>query len=203
MIEVPAAACIRLVKWFEGQQDAPLRLANHADPFGGVVVDLFVRFSPCERGMTPAFASGPYDAIDAVAASRVRDAYTLELVLRTEHAAAPDPDIPPLPKDPWPDVSAMNPAERRTAVRDAVFQSWREGSDSWNENGPNRLQEQPDGLDPLSLFLARITIPTTAESADAADRCAILRSPWLLTKISVPWSTRFPRWRGCWGCRRT
>ena len=140
MIEVPAAACIRLVKWFEGQQDAPLRLANHGDPFGGVVVDLFVRFSPCERGMTPAFASGPYDAIDAVAASRVRDAYTLELVLRTEHAAAPDPDIPPLPKDPWPDVSAMNPAERRLAVRNAVFQSWREGSDSWNENGPNRFR---------------------------------------------------------------
>jgi hypothetical protein len=186
MIELPAAACIRLVKWFDGQQDALLRLANHGAPFGGVVVDLFVRFSACERGLTPAFVSGPYDAIDAVAASRVRDAYTLELVPRTEHVAGPDPDIPPLPKDPWPDVSAMNPAQRRTAVRNAVFQSWREGSDSWNENGPNRLPEQPDGLDPLSLFLARITIPTTAESAGAARPVRDLTKPVVVDEDQRP-----------------
>ena len=50
--------------------------------------DIFLAFHPCERGYTPAFASGPFDALDASQPSRVRDAYELTLVPR------PKPESP-------------------------------------------------------------------------------------------------------------
>jgi hypothetical protein len=42
-------------------------------PFNGVIADVFLNFVVCERGKTPAFASGPFDALDAIAPSRLRD----------------------------------------------------------------------------------------------------------------------------------
>jgi hypothetical protein len=93
VIEVPASACIRLARWYEQQPAAELFKAFHpakqGDPANVVVVDVFIRFYSCERGKTPAFATGPFDALDAVQPSRMREFYKLELVAR-EHD---DPDL--------------------------------------------------------------------------------------------------------------
>ena len=110
LIEVPRKACLRLRRWFTflaaqdpsgTEADAEdLRAAWRAEaaiPAGGVVVaDIFLAFHECPRGYTPAFASGPFDALDASQPSRVRDGYELSLVLRSEAD-----DALPVASDPW------------------------------------------------------------------------------------------------------
>lgn len=160
IIELPAPACIRLNRWYRGQSSDALIEALHPrvppladDPYSGVVVDLFIRFHICERGKTPSFAAGPFDALDAVVPSRLRDGYKLELVLRPE-------DAPPLPSSRWPDVSAIADEPTRAAtLRSAIYESWREGTDSWNAEGPLRLPEHVPDQDPTSVFLARLVLP--------------------------------------------
>ena len=61
LIVVPGPACRRLDQWYQSQKADDLTAAFHGS-FGGVVADIFVRFITCERGKTPAFASGPFDA---------------------------------------------------------------------------------------------------------------------------------------------
>ena len=51
-------------------------------PARAVVADVFVRFAACKVGLTPSFAIGPFDALNAVSTARLRD--TLRLYL--EHA---------------------------------------------------------------------------------------------------------------------
>jgi hypothetical protein len=161
MIEVPATACIRLARWYEQQDAAEILKALHPNTGNArnVVVDVFIRFHICERGKTPAVATGPFDALDAVQPSRLREFYKLELVAREENPA-------PLPTDTWPDLSAITDAdERREKIHEAIFKSWREAKEGegkgWEENGPAQLSE--DALtppqDPTSLFLARLLIP--------------------------------------------
>ncbi len=84
IIEVPRAWCIRLGGWYNAQDVAELRQGLKGPPYNGVVADVFVRFVTCERGKTPAFASGPFDALDAVQPSRLRDAHHLGLVIRKD-----------------------------------------------------------------------------------------------------------------------
>jgi hypothetical protein len=151
LIEVPRKACIRLNRWYKQQDPGDLHQGFHAT---GVVVDLFIRFVECERGKTPAFGAGPFDALDAVTPSRLRDGYQLELVIRKEAA-------PNLPQDPWPDLAAVAPAARRKALDDAIFAAWREGSDQWTPDGLKPAREHVPNQDPASLFLARLTLPAT------------------------------------------
>src|ERR1051326_1451999 len=97
LVEVPREACLRLRRGFDfvagrapdGTQPnladvTDLRAAWRADAAfagGGVVVaGVFLTFHACDRGYTPAFASGPFDSLDASQPSRVRDAYELSLV---------------------------------------------------------------------------------------------------------------------------
>lgn len=91
LIEVPRRACLRLNRWFLSlpQDDVFLNPAT-----SGVMADVFIRFVTCDRGKTPAFAAGPFDALDAVQPSRLRDGYELSLRVRQE-------DAPPLPATPW------------------------------------------------------------------------------------------------------
>src|SRR5262245_3370351 len=93
LVEVPRPACLRLDRWFDGEAardggDTLRRAAlgqftnatsKRIEPAGAlparaVVADVFLRFVACENGLTPSFAAGPFDALDAVSASRVRDA---------------------------------------------------------------------------------------------------------------------------------
>ena len=100
LVELPRPACIRLARWFDAQAASgdAVRLASYADlarfasarsladdgalPARALVADVFVRFVACEQGLAPSFATGPYDALDAVATSRLRDACELLLVPR-------------------------------------------------------------------------------------------------------------------------
>ncbi len=155
LIEVPRTACIRLDRWYQGQMAADLQLGYHADQ-GGVVVDLFLRFAVCEQGKQPAFATGPYDALDAAVPSRLRDSYQLELVIRQEGDLSLN-----LPVSPWATVPVDgDPATQRAALRTAILAAWREGTADWDHNGPVPLPEHTVGQDPTALFLARLILPT-------------------------------------------
>jgi hypothetical protein len=113
LVEVPVPVSIRLKKWFAyitdpektGEPHAADRLAAAYDSTSKMVAaDVFLRFHPCARGWTPAFASGPFDALDASQPSRIRDAYELRLVLRPAGAS---PTF-----DPWATVPDNAPTGR-------------------------------------------------------------------------------------------
>ena len=160
LIEVPRDACLRLRRWFgfiaarppsSTELDAgDLRLAWRADgavAAGGVVVaDVFLAFYQCPRGYTPAFASGPFDALDASQPSRVRDGYELSLVLRTEA----DGDLP-VASDPWAGIAGATVAERQAAAEQAALNLWRRSAQP--------APETAAGVDPTSVLLARLRIP--------------------------------------------
>jgi len=160
LIEVPREACLRLRRWFgfiagrtpnSTELDAgDLRAAWRADgavAAGGVVAtDVFLSFHECPRGYTPAFASGPFDALDASQPSRVRDAYELSLVLRTEA----DPDLP-VASDPWAAITGATVAERLASAEQAALTMWRRSAEPAPENAA--------GVDPTALLLARLRIP--------------------------------------------
>jgi hypothetical protein len=176
LIEVPEPACIRLDRWYRSQEASRLSLALHealtlrdeeveegteagdadVSVAAAVVADIFLRFVSCERGKTPAFAAGPFDALDAVQPSRLRDGYALELLLR-------DRPAPPPPLNPWQAVDpAAAPAERAIALRKLVYGAWREATDDWDAGGPVPLPEHAPGQDTTALFLARVVIPAAA-----------------------------------------
>ncbi|PYP59216.1 MAG: hypothetical protein DMD40_03780 [Gemmatimonadetes bacterium] len=175
LVEVPRSWCIRLGEWYKSETADQLAAAFHeeveipvsddsADPpaaspttVDGVIADVFLQFTACTRGLTPAFQAGPYDALDAVAPSRVRDGFALTLVLRDD----PNPLVP-LP--PTTDVAEIgNVEDRARAARKAVLNSWRNGTDpqasgrlTWEREHKRQGQ---DATDPAALFLARIVIP--------------------------------------------
>jgi hypothetical protein len=169
LIEVPREACLRLRRWFgfiaartpsSTELDAgDLRLAWRADggvAAGGVIVaDIFLSFYECPRGYTPAFASGPFDALDASQPSRVRDGYELSLVLRTEA----DGDLP-VASDPWAAISGATTADRLTAAEQAAFDLWQQSTQAAPENAA--------GVDPTAVLLARLRIPAQ-QSPSAAE----------------------------------
>jgi hypothetical protein len=172
LIEVPRAACMRLGRWYDeiaarrtAEASGPrkdtvddLIQAHHGPPFNGVVADVFLRFAACERGKTPAFATGPFDALDAVQPSRLRDAYELKLVLRKEAN-------PPLPESHWPDLGSIaDPAARRTAVQEAIFNAWPR-DETLDPDDPEPTLEYPPDFDRAAVFLARITIPAAPSAA--------------------------------------
>ena len=158
VIEVPRKACLRLRRWFvflaaqdpEGNlPDAEdLRTAWRADGGGAVVADIFLAFHECPRGHTPAFASGPFDALDASQPSRVRDAYELSLILRPETEAT-------LPRafDPWAGVTGGTAAERVASAMQIATTLWRLRAEPATEN--------PASVDPTAVLLARLRIPAT------------------------------------------
>jgi hypothetical protein len=173
LIEVPSEHCVRLQKWLDAQGDgavtgAPVdahaafdrvRQAFHPTVPGGssgsLVIDVLLRFAACDRGKTPAFATGPFDALDAVQPSRIRDAFELQLVPRIESPL-------PIPINPWPDLTGLDPAARAAQLRAAVFGAW----DASLPQDPPADPMVPLWLDPKGeqrwLFLARLSIPATA-----------------------------------------
>jgi hypothetical protein len=153
IIEVPRRACLRLDRWFVEKRGSLGALLDG----GNVLADVFLAFVACERGLTPSFASGGFEALNAHSPSRLRDSYRLELLPRR-------PDAVP-PANTWPDsFEAASPEERRTQMLEAIFGAWAEGSDAWSDthDGPNPLVEHQEGEDTTSVFLARVTFPATA-----------------------------------------
>lgn len=159
MIEIRQPQCIELARWFAAQQQAQLRISTHAKPRialdKAVVADVFLSAHGCGRGKTPSFASGPFDALDALVASRVAENAKIELVLRSEGGPAPIPQ----PANFWPKAGADAKAQL-----DAVMGSWDRGiADLANEN-LKPLTEHVQGRDYSALLLARIAIPVTSET---------------------------------------
>jgi hypothetical protein len=185
LIEIPAKACIRVEKWYDSLDKTLLKDSLRADPHPavahGIIADLFLRFRACDRGKTPAFVSGPFDATDAIAPSRIRDGYELALALRIEK---------PLPKVPDNDWSSLTPITdlndavareaRRAALRKAIFEAWDGGRNRvidalqkdqfipqslrWNAE-----KQEPDP-DPAWVLLARVVIGTDNPGAGALPK---------------------------------
>ena len=163
LVELGAPYCIRLARWFAAQATSALRPAIHRSPRTpfdvAVVADVFLAAKPCGRGKTPSFASGPFDALDALVPARMAEQPDLELVLRQEGAPA---DIPS-PKNFWPAPNAS--AENKLK---AVLGSWDLGLSGGADEGLEPLAEQVEdvGSDLSAVLLARIAIPVTL-AADA------------------------------------
>jgi hypothetical protein len=165
LVEVPVPVSLRLKRWFlyitdprqTGDVRAVDRLAAAYDASGRTVAaDVFLSFHPCERGWTPAFASGPFDALDASQPSRIRDAYELQLVLRKVGAS---PTF-----DPW---VAVPGTPTQAQLQEAIFAAWDTLAPPSDE--PGDFHEVPEELDdPTAIRLARIGVPVI--SAGAPER---------------------------------
>lgn len=162
LIEVPRNACIRLDRWFQDQDPRELAQAvQDASPdtgvmMRGVVADVYLRFAACERGKTPALATGPFDATDAVAPSRLRDGYELKLVLATGK-------LDPPPASVWPGSAASVPSME--AAQTAILDAW-DVQPRWPDlagliPGLEDGQLIPLRRDPSAVFIARVTIPVS------------------------------------------
>ncbi len=151
LLELPRAVCMDLGRWFDAVVADDDQRALLLDARGGddmVTVDVFARFCVCPRGLTPAFATGPYDALDAAQPSRLRDGVEVFLAIRTNPAFEPPPASPPL----WDDAGIR--AARR-------IHGWREGSDAWSQDLPDALPEHGDDVDPTAVMLARLAVKVT------------------------------------------
>jgi hypothetical protein len=182
LIVVPREACIRLDEWFKKQTDDNLKESFYSgagavgitrvdaagklvrdgdgnivkDKADGVAADLFIRLKVCENGKTPAFASGPFDALDAVEPSRLRDGYELKLFPRRKPLASPTQI--------WTDDKDL--------LNETIFSSWTRMTEridlpgSKNDGALKGLAEHMDGQDTSFVFLARILMPA-AQAANA------------------------------------
>ncbi len=143
LIEVPKKMCISLSRWWDAQTTDRLVASFAAN---AITADLFVRFVACGRGRTPAFASGPFDALDATVHGRIVDGAEVKLVVQDAGVAAP--------KDPWAEVAATPVAGRIGKLRQLITNA--------------TLEVAPDPVVPRTLdpslhwvFLARVTFPAT------------------------------------------
>jgi hypothetical protein len=183
LVEVARPACLRLGRWFTALQADPdaLNLASHDGlgrfvsqrltdeaaplPARALVADVFIRFAACEVGLTPSFAQGPFDALNSVSTSRLRDAYELRLVPRP----GLDDDYNGLPL-PMGDAVVGNPGAspglRRNAVQDAVVVHGYGGvGHAGRSGGLGAMADLPALLgDRSAVFLARVFIPVNGDT---------------------------------------
>ena len=155
LVEITEPYCIRIARWFAGLSTPALRAAVHRAPRvsvpAAVVADVFLGALSCARAKTPAFASGPFDALDAAVPARLAEAAQLEFVPRTE--GGPDPI--PAPQNFWPASDAA--AEARMQ---AVMDSWEVGTAATAADGSlDPLAEQVVGHNTSAVLLARVMVP--------------------------------------------
>ena len=161
LIEVPRpGACALRPGW---RRRATMRCAPRSGR-RGVVADLYLRWVARGRGATPAFAHGAYDATDAIAPARVRDAFPLRPGAAAEAAA--DPAAPNfLPEARFAALRSVAAAERAAALREAL----RDGSNDALARPDGAalvpLREHGPGVDPASVFIARLRLPAVAGDA--------------------------------------
>lgn len=187
LVELPRAACRALDDWFadEVARDAGVTLAScrydrlerfvsarflappppaaaPVLPALAVVADVFLRFAQCAVGLTPSFAAGPYDALNAVTTSRVRDAYELQLIARSalgdSQSGLPRPS---LAETVFADAGSTAEA-RQLALQDHVLGAYDAAAGSASALPPG--DEHPTGLDTSAVFLARVLLPVDAGS---------------------------------------
>ena len=180
LVELPRPACRGLADWFadvaaaDGGDtlrtsaydnlqrfvSARFLAANPALPARAVVADVYLRFAQCAVGLTPSFAAGPFDALNAVSTSRIRDAYELMMVPRTglsdTQAGLPLPPAGPL-------LGTGSAAERSAAAQDAVLGGYvASGHVGGTAQGLPPGPEHPPLLDTSAVFIARVLLPVGA-----------------------------------------
>jgi hypothetical protein len=175
LVEIAAPQCIRIARWFAAQPTPVLLAAMQPGPPLAIIADIFLSARDCARGKTPAFATGPFDALDAVIPSRLAETPFLELVPRDE--AAPIP----APANFWPGVAASDDEKLR-----AVLGSHERLNGAVGETF-DPLTEHVPGHDPLAVLLARVSIAVTLPPGAPSDARPLLD---LLTPVSVDNSLR-------------
>ncbi|ANH68303.1 hypothetical protein [Mitsuaria sp. 7] len=213
LVELPRDACLRLERWFNAVRDTDggdtLRQASYDDlgrfasqrliddgtalPALAVVADVYLRFAACARGLTPSFAQGPFDALNAVSISRLRDAYELLMIPRAglddAYSGLPLPPADPVAGDP-----TATPQARRDALQDAVLHGWAGSGHAGGDGGLEPSPEQPRDLDPSAVFLARVFIPVDNATPPARVVGAPLVDNW--GRRFLPPSALFAQWAG-------
>lgn len=176
IIEVPNPVCIRLLPWLNSQSTSDLNKAMHdVNGVNSIVIDVFATFVPCSRGVTSCFASqDDYDATDAFSANRVLDSFAMQLVLRTDAT-------PQAPQDPWLPIGALpTPANSPNTAKDIQQKilDVTAGPSATRPFGSGSVPvEYPPGFDLTSVFLARISIPATANGNNPQT--------WDLSKVTI------------------
>jgi hypothetical protein len=167
LIEVPVPVSIRLKKWFKYITDPEVtgdpQAANLLSTFFDddetkrcYYADIFLSFHACERGWTPAFASGPFDALDASQPNRIRDAYEVRMVLREAKELKCH--------DPWSDLLPVN--ANKGQVQNAILNSWDALEPPPSGDEQEDFHEIPAVLkDPTAIRLARLTVPVPSAFA--------------------------------------
>lgn len=195
LIEVARPHCLRLKRWFqyiaaavpdftppnEDDQDV-LKKAFQPDS-GQVIADVFLRFHECDGSPSPAFATGPFDALDASQPSRTRDAHELKLVLRPETSA----DLNDKTKagrafDPWQKVlttAQSDPGNDNLfkALRAASLAGW-DAHEVPTEPAAVPFREYPAHFDPTAVLLARVRIPATRVNPDEVPVPTFSAAAW-------------------------
>ncbi len=162
LMQLDTPQCIRLSAWFANQTTADLRAATQRAPRApapaAVMADVFMAGNVCARGKTPAFAAGPFDALDAVIPARLAENPSLELVMRQEQA----PAAIPAPANAWP-----APGATHDVLLQSVLAAW-VGADAVASGALDPLPEHVTGHDTSAIFLARIAIPVKLDPAAPA-----------------------------------
>jgi hypothetical protein len=218
LIELPRPACLRLVRWYEAQNAIDggdtLRRAAYGNlarflsaraiaeavlpgavviPDRAVVADVFLRFVACPRGLTPSFAAGPFDALNAVSTSRVRDAYELLLIPRQGLDDAYD-GLPVAPGASVLGDATAVPDARHAAMQDAVLAAYAASGRSGNAGQLAPLPEQPTGIDPTAVFIGRVLIPVAASDPPLRQGDAVLADNW--RRRFIPSAALLAQWTG-------
>ena len=163
LIEVPSPHCLNVARWYqlaEEDSDTAGHLTQAFQTGTGTSPDhvrahVFASFRQCEQGKTPAFRTGNFDALDAVASARLLDAFELKLLIGTrDQLTIPAPFDPgPAPADRAARLSELN----RFKVEDA----WREPPDG--VEGEPRLEISPalllPGQETTDVLIASLVIP--------------------------------------------
>ena len=163
LIEVSTQHCLNAARWYTlAAEDADTadHLTQAFQAGTGTSPDhvrahVFLSFRQCEQGKTPAFRTGNFDALDAVAPSRMLDTFELKLLIGTR-----DQLTIPAPHDPGPaqgDLASRLSELDRFKVEDA----WREPPDA--VEGEQRLEISPalllPGQETTDVLLASVVIP--------------------------------------------
>lgn len=212
LIEVSRPACLRLARWWETTFGADgdaltraaytnfteflsARAAATALPARAVIADVYLRFVACEQGFTPSFASGPFDALDAVSTSRLRDAYELLLIPRDGLDNDDPADVHHGLPLRGPALAAVADADaRRNALHDAVLDAWPASARNGSADTLAPLAEHATGVDPTAQFLARVLIPVAAGNPPTRTADAVLVDNW--PRRFVPSAQFVQRWLG-------
>lgn len=201
LIELPRPACLRLPRWYaalaavgagsaaaQASYDALAGFvsprfteAGTALPARALVADVFLRFVACPRGLTPSFAQGPFDALNAVSTARLRDAYELQLIARPGLDDGYD-GLPLPPGGAALGDATATPGARRDALQDAVLLGWSASGHAGGTGEDGGLEPAPEHpaelADHSAVFLARVLLPVDGATPPARTADTPLVDNW-------------------------